>query len=129
MKSPAWMVSDAALAALASAKSIATNLCFGVMAFGANTFRTHAEDDVVNGNVLMKLSDGRTFVASVGSESSPYGWVSAGDVTITSMTHRPFLPGSGSFASLSGLRCALIPSSGAMAMLALGGLVAVRSRP
>ncbi|MBM4115553.1 MAG: hypothetical protein FJ252_06740 [Phycisphaerae bacterium] len=101
----------------------------GVMAFGANTFLTNQGDEVISGNVLMKLSDGTTFAASVGSESSFYGWVSEGDVTITSVTYRPFLSGSGSFASLSDLRFALIPSSGAMAILALGGLVAVRSRP
>ena len=101
----------------------------GVMAFGANTFLTNQGDDVISGNVLMKLSDGTTFAAAVGSESSFYGWVSEGDVTITSVTYRPFLSGSGSFASLSDLRFALIPSSGAMAILALGGFVAVRSRP
>jgi hypothetical protein len=101
----------------------------GVMGFGANTFLTNQGDDVISGNVLMKLSDGTTFAASVGSESSFYGWVSEGDVTITSVTYRPFLSGSGSFASLSNLRFALIPSSGAVAILALGGFVAVRSRP
>lgn len=101
----------------------------GVMAFGANTFLTNQADDVVSGNVLMKLSDGTTFAAAVGSESSFYGWVSEGDVTITSVTYRPFLSGTGSFASLSNLRFALIPSSGAVAILALGGFVAVRSRP
>lgn len=101
----------------------------GVMAFGANTFLTNQGDDVISGNVLMKLSDGTTFAAAVGSESAFYGWVSEGDVTITSVTYRPFLSGSGSFASLSNLRFALIPSSGAVAILALGGLVAVRSRP
>jgi hypothetical protein len=45
------------------------------------------------------------------------------------VTYRPFLSGSDAFASLSNLRFALIPSSGAVAILALGGLVAVRSRP
>jgi hypothetical protein len=101
----------------------------GVMAFGANTFLTNEGDDVISGSVRMKLSDGTTFIASVGSASSFYGWVSEGDVTITSVTYRPFLSGSGSFASLSDLRFALIPSSGAIAVLALGGLVAVRARP
>lgn len=101
----------------------------GVMAFGANTFLTNQGDDVISGNVLMKLSDGTTFAASVGSESAFYGWVSEGDVTITSVTYRPFLSGTGSFASLANLRFALIPSSGAVAILALGGFVAVRSRP
>lgn len=101
----------------------------GVMAFGANTFLTNQGDDVISGSVRMTLSDGTTFIASVGSESSFYGWVSDGDVTITSVTYRPFLSGSGSFASLSNLRFALIPSSGAVAILALGGFVAVRSRP
>lgn len=101
----------------------------GVMAFGANTFLTNDGDQVIAGNVLMRLSDGTTFAGTVGSESSFYGWVSEGDVTITSVTYRPFLSGAGSFASLSDLRFALIPSSGAMAILALGGFVAVRSRP
>lgn len=101
----------------------------GVMAFGANTFLTNQGDDVISGSVRMKLSDGTTFIASVGSESSFYGWVSDGDVTITSVTYRPFLSGTGSFASLSNLRFALIPSSGALAILALGGFVAVRARP
>lgn len=101
----------------------------GVMAFGANTFLTNQGDEVISGNVIMKLSDGTTFAGTVGSESSFYGWVSEGDVTITSVTYRPFLSGTGSFASLSNLRFALIPSSGALAILALGGFVAVRSRP
>ena len=101
----------------------------GVMAFGANTFLTNETDNVIIGNVLMKLSDGTTFAGTVGSESSFYGWVSEGDVRITSVTYRPFHSGTGSFASLSDLGFALIPSSGAMAILALGGFVAVRSRP
>lgn len=101
----------------------------GVKAFGADTFLTNKNDDVISGNVLMKLSDGTTFVAAVGSAASFYGWISEGDVTITSVTYRPFLSGSDAFASLSNLRFALIPSSGAVAILALGGLVAVRSRP
>ncbi|MBM4110524.1 MAG: hypothetical protein FJ254_04075 [Phycisphaerae bacterium] len=101
----------------------------GVMALGANTFLTNSGDDVISGNVLMKLSDGTSFLAAVGPESSFYGWVSEGDVTITSVTYRPFLSGTGSFASLSDLRFALIPSSGALAVLACGGLMAVRARP
>jgi hypothetical protein len=100
----------------------------GVMAFGANTFLTNQGDDIVSGNVLMRLSNGTTFAASVGSQSSFYGWVSEGDLTITSVTYRPFLSGTGSFASLSDLRFALIPSSGAIAVLALGSFVAVRAR-
>jgi hypothetical protein len=100
----------------------------GVMAFGANTFLTNQGDDIVSGNVLMRLSNGTTFAASVGSQSSFYGWVSEGDLTITSVTYRPFLSGTGSFASLSDIRFALIPSSGAIAVLALGSFVAVRAR-
>ena len=126
----------AALTASAHAKFITTNdkNTLDVLSeqsggsLAAENF-TNKADNVVIGNVLMNLSDGTTFAGTVGSESSFYGWVSEGDVRITSVTYRPFHSGTGSFASLSDLGFALIPSSGAMAILALGGFMAVRSRP
>jgi len=100
----------------------------GVMAFGANTFLTNAGDSVISGNVRMTLSDGTTFISQITSETTFYGWISEGKTAITSISYRPVFSGPDAFASLSNLRFALIPSSGAMAILALGGLVAARSR-
>ncbi len=100
----------------------------GVLGFGAHTFLTNDSDVVIPGNVIMRLSDGTQFAATVGGASSFYGWVSEGDVRITSIAYRPFLSGSGSFASLSEVRFAFVPSSGALAVLALGGVLAWRKR-
>lgn len=95
-----------------------------VTAVGGSFFLTTASGNIANGNLSIAFSNGATASLSNQSNTTFFGYTSA--TPITSLTISP--PATNLFVSIDNLYVGAIPAPGAVALLALGGVLSTRRR-